>query len=112
MVAQPAETVDHERLESLMRPQAEQADVIAQAGVFLLRVLEHMHKVWTERRDEVLKGADEISAHLQKVLAPELQPGEPTAAMLDAFLPQSRERYDPDAGGFAQDHSIRSTLAG
>ncbi|MCA8948841.1 MAG: thioredoxin domain-containing protein [Planctomycetes bacterium] len=65
------------------------------------RVLEHMHKVWVERRDEVEKSAAGIAGHLQQVLAPELAPGEPTAALLESFLPQSRERYDPDFGGFA-----------
>ncbi len=65
------------------------------------RVLEHLHKIWTERREEIEKGADQITDHLQNVLAPELPPGEPTAELLAGFLPQSAQRYDEVHGGFS-----------
>ncbi|MCR9247873.1 MAG: thioredoxin domain-containing protein [bacterium] len=66
------------------------------------RVLEHLHKVWTEQRDQVDNSANSVAEHLQKVLAPAVEPGEPTAALLTPFLGQSRERYDEQDGGFSQ----------
>jgi uncharacterized protein len=65
------------------------------------RVLEQLAKAWREQRKELLSGADQLAAHLQKVLAPELPPGEPTAELLQKVLPQSRERFDAQFGGFA-----------
>jgi len=65
------------------------------------RVLENMARVWKERRAEVDKGADQLTEHLQTVLAPVLAPGDPEPAMLAAVLSQSRERYDSEYGGFA-----------
>ena len=66
------------------------------------RVLEHLAKAWREQRPELLKGAGELQAHLQKVLAPVLPAGEPTAALLGNVLPQSRERFDEVHGGFGE----------
>jgi uncharacterized protein len=65
------------------------------------RVLELLDKAWRERPDEVKKGAAELTAHLQSSLAPQLQPGEPTAELLAKVLPQAKERFDPVHGGFA-----------
>ncbi len=66
------------------------------------RVCEQLGKAWRERRPEVLKGADELTSHLARVLAPELAAGEPTAALLAALLPAARARFDSEHGGFGQ----------
>lgn len=65
------------------------------------RVCTSLADAWKDQRDEVLKGAKGLSEHLEKALAPELKAGEPTAALLDDFVAQSKERFDPDYGGFA-----------
>ncbi len=65
------------------------------------RVLEQLSKAWRERRQEVLTGADELTAHLRTSLAPQLTPGEPVAALLAKVLPQAEERFDRTHGGFA-----------
>ncbi len=66
------------------------------------RVLEQLARAWKERRQEVLDGAGELATHLQKALAPELAPGEPTKELLGNVLPQAERRYDPEYGGFGE----------
>jgi uncharacterized protein YyaL (SSP411 family) len=65
------------------------------------RVCEHLAKAWREQRQELVDGADRLSTHLQQVLAPELPPGEPTAALLASVLPEAERRFDASHGGFA-----------
>ncbi|MBL8730137.1 MAG: thioredoxin domain-containing protein [Planctomycetes bacterium] len=65
------------------------------------RVCEHLAKAWREQRQELVDGADRLTTHLQQVLAPELPPGEPTAAMLATVLPDAERRFDAAHGGFA-----------
>ena len=65
-------------------------------------VCEQLAKAWAERRTEVVDNADQLAAHLRTVLAPELPPGEPTAALLAGLLPQAAARFDRDHGGFGE----------
>ncbi len=65
------------------------------------RVCEHLAKVWRDQRQQVVDGAGELAAHLEKVLAPALPPGEPTPALLAGVLPQAEQRFDAAHGGFA-----------
>ncbi len=65
-----------------------------------LRVVEQLGKAWRERRADVVAGADELVAHLQKELAPTAVPGEPTPAMRAAAVAAARERFDAQHGGF------------
>ncbi len=65
------------------------------------RVCTSLANAWKDQREDVLKGAKSLSDHLEKSLAPTLQAGEPTAALLDKIVPQARERFDPEYGGFA-----------
>ncbi|MGK0154526.1 MAG: hypothetical protein ACI9SE_001479 [Neolewinella sp.] len=65
------------------------------------RICKSLGNAWKDQRDEVLKGAKSLSEHLEKSLAPTLQPGEPTKALLENVVKQSRERFDPEHGGFA-----------
>ncbi|MEC9046909.1 MAG: thioredoxin domain-containing protein [Planctomycetota bacterium] len=58
-------------------------------------------KAWAEDREAVVKGAGELAAHLERVLAPKLVPGEPTDAIFAAVVPAARALYDDRAGGFA-----------
>ncbi len=64
------------------------------------RVCTSLANSWKDRREDVLKGADDLTNYLQKSLAPPLVAGEPTTALLDKVLVQSRERFDPVHGGF------------
>ncbi len=64
------------------------------------RVLQHLAKAWKEQREELEKGADELTTHLQKVLAPVAPAGEPTAALLQRLVPMAEERFDGEFGGF------------
>ena len=64
------------------------------------RVLEHLAKTWKERRDDLEKGAEELTAHLQKVMAPVAPPGEPDAQLLERLVPMAEERFDGPFGGF------------
>ena len=65
------------------------------------RVVDSLGKAWRERRGEVVAGADELTAHLQKELAPAPRPGEPTAALLASAVAAARARFDDEHGGFA-----------
>ncbi len=66
------------------------------------RVLESLDKAWREKRAEIDKGADELAAHLQKALAPELVAGDPDASLTRGLLARSRTRYDASGGGFGE----------
>jgi uncharacterized protein YyaL (SSP411 family) len=76
------------------------------------RVLEHLHKAWSERRQEVLTGAEQMANHLRTSLAPALPPGEPDAAMLAKVLPQARERFDAEHGGSSRRRSTSPCCCG
>jgi uncharacterized protein len=65
------------------------------------RVCEHLAAAWRERREEVLAGATELTAHLQQVLAPSLPAGEPDAALLPKLRTQAEERFDRVHPGLA-----------
>lgn len=65
------------------------------------RVCKSLASAWADRRKDVLKGADELADFLKTSLAPALVAGEPNAEMLTQMLPQSRQRYDSQHGGFA-----------
>jgi uncharacterized protein len=65
------------------------------------RVLEHLAKLWHERRADALAGSNELTAHLQQVLSPEQKPGEPTAELVHGAVLAAREHYDDLFGGFA-----------
>ena len=64
------------------------------------RVCKSLANAWAKEREQVLAGAGELSAHLEKVLAPALQPKEPSISMLAKVLVQAQERFDADFGGF------------
>ena len=64
------------------------------------RMLESLAKAWQDRREEVLKSSNEITAHLQKVLAPVMPAGEPSPGVAAVLKEQSHKRYDEQAGGF------------
>ncbi|MHC4852440.1 MAG: thioredoxin domain-containing protein [Planctomycetota bacterium] len=64
------------------------------------RVVEGLAKAWREKEKEIRADAGKIVAHLKKRLTPEIAPGEIEVAHLDAFAPQSAERYDAEYGGF------------
>ncbi|HEX5051441.1 MAG TPA: thioredoxin domain-containing protein [Planctomycetota bacterium] len=66
------------------------------------RVLERLAQVWREERDDVLRGAREVSDHMQQALAPKVAPGEPTAELLAQVLPQAEAWYDAEYGGFSR----------
>jgi uncharacterized protein len=66
------------------------------------RVVESLAKAFRERRQDVERGAGELSAHLAKALAPAPKPGEPTADLLAKVLPQAQQRFDAEHGGFGQ----------
>ena len=65
------------------------------------RVCTALASAWEDRRKDVLKGADDLTNYLEKSLAPALVAGEPTTALFDKVLGQSRARFDPVHGGFA-----------
>jgi hypothetical protein len=67
-----------------------------------LRVCKQLGEAWRDRRDEVLQGARELTEHLQQVLSPTSQPGEPVAALLSKLRPQAEERFDREYFGLAQ----------
>ncbi|MBI5850000.1 MAG: thioredoxin domain-containing protein [Planctomycetes bacterium] len=64
------------------------------------RVLEHVDALWRDRRDLVVDQAQKVAGYLDRQLAPELVAGEPEPAMLDRFVEQSAQHFDPDHKGF------------
>ncbi len=64
------------------------------------RVLEHVHRLWSERREDVEKQAGQVAEYLKKALAPKIEPDDPKLADLDRFVAQCGERYDALEGGF------------
>ena len=65
------------------------------------RVLASLADAWHKQRDKVVAGSVELTQHLQKVLAPEMPPGEPGAAVLAGLRQSSKERFDAEYGGFS-----------
>jgi len=65
------------------------------------RVCETLANAWEDDREGVLKGAGELSEHLEKSLAPELPAGEPTAALFAKLVSQAKGWYDAEHPGFA-----------
>jgi uncharacterized protein YyaL (SSP411 family) len=64
------------------------------------RVLRHLSGLWQDRRADVLRAGDDMAADLAKVLAPPLAPGMPEAGAIAAAAAASRDRFDPEHGGF------------
>ena len=64
------------------------------------RVVDGLGAAWRERRAEILAGADELTAHLQKELAATAPPGEPTPALVAACVADAARRFDGEHGGF------------
>lgn len=64
------------------------------------RVCEQLAKAWREQRDEVLRGAKELTEHLQQVLAPAAGEGELAPALTAALAPALRARFDQEHFGF------------
>ncbi len=65
-----------------------------------VRVVDGLGAAWRERRTEILAGAEELTAHLQRQLAPQLAPGEPTPALVEAAVADAKRRFDGEHGGF------------
>jgi uncharacterized protein YyaL (SSP411 family) len=65
-------------------------------------VLRHIHKLWTERRDEVTRQSARVAEFLRANLAPELAADAPRPEHVAAVLEQSASRFDSEHGGFAQ----------
>src|SRR5690606_23676690 len=64
------------------------------------RVLEHVARLWRERRDEVERAAAGMARSLAQELAPVLPPGEPQWGMVAALVDDSAGRFDAEHGGF------------
>jgi hypothetical protein len=64
------------------------------------RVLEHVHKLWTERRELVAEQSGRVVEYLRKSLAPVAAPDDPKPESLVKFAAHSASRYDSDYGGF------------
>ena len=64
------------------------------------RVLEHVSKLWTERRGELQKVGTEVAELVARNLAPKLEAGEPQVAFTDAAVAASRARFDAEFGGW------------
>jgi uncharacterized protein YyaL (SSP411 family) len=72
----------------------------------MVELVPRINEAWTERKDEVLKSADEITEELAEVsLAPDAPPGligeEPGTETLEAAYKELSEFFDPDYGGFS-----------
>jgi uncharacterized protein YyaL (SSP411 family) len=65
------------------------------------RVCEQLAKAWREQRDEVQRGAQELTQHLQQVLAPAAGDGELAPDLGAALVPALRARFDSEHAGFA-----------
>jgi len=64
------------------------------------RVCERLATAWREERRELEAGADELTKHLQQVLAPKVPPGELDGERLEALVAASRARWDTTFAGF------------
>lgn len=64
------------------------------------RVCERLATAWREQRSELESGADQLTNHLQQVLAPQVPPGELAGERLAALVEASRARWDPTFAGF------------
>jgi len=64
------------------------------------RVCQALSTAWKDRREEVMKGADELTNYIERSLAPALVAGEPTKDLLAKVVVQSRQRFDTKHGGF------------
>ncbi|MHC5064587.1 MAG: thioredoxin domain-containing protein [Planctomycetota bacterium] len=64
------------------------------------KVLEHVHGLWRDRREEVQSRSKEIAEYLRKTLAAEAAAGEPALSSQDTFAQQSLGRFDEEFGGF------------
>ncbi len=65
------------------------------------RVVTHLATAWKDQRDQCIRGSEELHEHLQKVLAPTLDPGDPPADTAARMAATSAERFDEVDGGFA-----------
>ncbi|MEQ1631004.1 MAG: thioredoxin domain-containing protein [Planctomycetota bacterium] len=65
------------------------------------RVLQQLAKVWKERREDCVRGAQQLTDHLQKVLQPADLGGDLPKESAATMRTQSEQRYDELHGGFA-----------
>ncbi|MBX3464078.1 MAG: thioredoxin domain-containing protein [Planctomycetes bacterium] len=65
------------------------------------RVCERLAQAWREQRTAIEANAGALARHLERVLAPALPPGEPSADLLAAIEPSAAARFDAEHGGFA-----------
>ena len=65
------------------------------------RVCESLAGAWSEDRERVLRGANELSDYLQRSLAPALVPGEPSTAMFAGLTEAAAGWFDASVPGFA-----------
>ncbi|MCC6784635.1 MAG: thioredoxin domain-containing protein [Planctomycetes bacterium] len=64
------------------------------------RVLEHVDRLWRERKDLVVDQAEKVAEYLKGQLRPKLVAGEPSEALFATFLEQSAAHFDPKHKGF------------
>jgi uncharacterized protein YyaL (SSP411 family) len=64
------------------------------------RVIEHVDRLWRERREDVERAAADLAQHVRLQLEPTPDPGGPKLARADAAAAQSAQRADPEYGGF------------
>ena len=64
------------------------------------RVATELHKAWTERHEEVIGTAKNISSQLQEMMGAS-PGGDLEVNLLDQAFESFSERYDPEKGGFA-----------
>lgn len=64
------------------------------------RVLETLAAAWVNQRDDLLKSADELSAHVQDFLGLDSTPGDLTPELLNNAHRQLGRRFDAKYGGF------------
>ncbi|MFO7894618.1 MAG: thioredoxin domain-containing protein [Longimicrobiales bacterium] len=66
------------------------------------RVLEEIHRVWTEERGRAREVADAVTERLSTVLAGEASEGELDASLIDGAVDAFAKVYDARNGGFGQ----------
>ncbi|MGA1607041.1 MAG: thioredoxin domain-containing protein [Planctomycetota bacterium] len=65
------------------------------------RVLDHVHGLWTTKRDVVLDHSEKVARFLRDSLAPAGDPEDPVHGDLERTVRASAEHFDGEHGGFA-----------
>jgi uncharacterized protein YyaL (SSP411 family) len=65
------------------------------------RVLDHVHGLWTTKRDVVLDHSEKVARFLRDSLAPAGDPEDPSLEDLSRTVTESSEHFDAEQGGFA-----------